>query len=44
MESSKIIYKELKKQGATNIELLLYNGKHKIGLECLRKIKSMISE
>ena len=38
---SENIYKQLKKQGA-NAELLLYKGKHKIGIECLRKIKAII--
>jgi len=35
------IYDQLINQGA-NAELLLYNGKHKIGIECLRKIKKTI--
>ena len=35
------IYDQLIDQGA-NAELLLYNGKHKIGIECLRKIKKII--
>ena len=34
-------YQQLKNQGA-NVELLLYNGKHKIGIECLRRIKNII--
>ena len=41
VETSNKIYLELKNQGA-NVELLLYNGKHKIGIDCLRKIKSLI--
>ena len=35
------IYRQLKEQGA-NVELILYKGKHKIGIECLRKIKNII--
>ena len=38
---SEDIYKQLKNQGA-NVELLLFKGKHKIGIECLRKIKKII--
>jgi phospholipase/carboxylesterase len=38
---SKNLYRQLKKQGA-NVELLLYNGKHTIGIECIRKIKKII--
>ena len=41
VRSSENIYRQLKNQGA-NVELLLYNGKHKIGLECLQKIKNII--
>ena len=39
--ASENAYKLLKKQGA-NVELHLYNGKHKIGIECIRKIKAII--
>ena len=38
---SEKIYRQLKDQGA-NVELLLYKGKHKIGFECLRRIKAII--
>ena len=41
VSASKRIYKQLKDQGA-NVELILYKGKHKIGIECLRKIKNII--
>ena len=41
VSASEHIYRQLKKQGAT-VELLLYKGKHKIGIECLRKIKKII--
>ena len=41
VRASKIIYNQLKKQGA-NVELFLYNGIHKIGVECLRKIKIIV--
>ena len=41
VNSSKIIYKQLKEQNA-NVELFLYKGKHKIGIECLRKIRTII--
>ena len=41
VKASKNIYRQLKDQGA-NVELFLYNGKHKIGIECLRKIKAII--
>ena len=41
VRASKNAYSLLKKQGA-NVELLLYKGKHKIGIECLRKIKTII--
>ena len=37
------IYKQLQDQGA-NVELLLYQGKHKIGIECLRRIKKIIRD
>ena len=37
------IYEQLAMQGA-NAELLLYNGKHKIGIECLRKIKKIVQK
>ena len=41
VRASKNIFRQLKDQGA-NVELLLYNGKHKIGLQCLQKIKAII--
>ena len=41
VKTSYHIYKNLKKQGA-NVELLTYNGKHKIGIECIRRIKKII--
>ena len=41
VRASKNAYQQLKDQGA-NVELLLYNGKHKIGIECLRRIKKII--
>ena len=39
--ASENAYHLLKKQGA-NVELHLYNGKHKIGVESIRKIKEII--
>ena len=39
--ASENAYQLLKKQGA-NVELHLYNGKHKIGVESIRKIKDII--
>ena len=41
VSASKHIYRQLKEQGA-KVELLLYKGKHKIGITCLRKIKKII--
>ena len=41
VRASKNAYQQLKDQGA-DVELLLYKGKHKIGIECLRKIKEII--
>ena len=41
VSASMNIYEQLITQGA-NVELLLYNGKHKIGIECLRRIKTII--
>ena len=41
VDASKDAYQQLRDQGA-NVELLLYRGKHKIGLECLRRIKKII--
>ena len=41
VRASENAYQKLKKQGA-NVELLLYKGKHKIGIECLRRIKKII--
>ena len=35
------IFQQLKEQGC-NVELILYKGKHNIGIECLRKIKTII--
>jgi len=40
-ESSKLAYKTLKNQGA-QVELLAYPGKHKIGIQYLRQMKSKI--
>ena len=39
--ASENAYQLLKKQGA-NVEFHLYNGKHKIGVESIRKIKGII--
>ena len=39
--ASENAYQLLKKQGA-NVELHLYNGKHKIGVESIRKIREII--
>jgi len=39
--ASENAYQQLKDQGA-NVELLLYKGKHKIGIECIRRIKTII--
>ena len=41
VESSQNAYKKLLAQGA-NAELLLYKGKHKIGVEFIRKLKEKI--
>ena len=41
VESSQNAYKKLLAQGA-NAELLLYRGKHKIGVEFIRKLKEKI--
>ena len=41
VRASENAYQLLKKQGA-NVELHLYNGKHKIGVESIRKIKEII--
>ena len=41
VRASEIIYDQLTEQGA-NVELLIYNGAHKIGAQCLRKIKTII--
>ena len=41
VSASEYLYQQLKDQGA-NVELFLYKGKHKIGIECLRKIKKII--
>jgi phospholipase/carboxylesterase len=41
MEASENAYRLLKDQGA-NVELLLYNGKHKIGMKYIRKMNEMI--
>ena len=38
---SRKAFELLKGQGA-NVELLLYNGKHKIGIECIRRMKEII--
>ena len=41
VEASQNAYKQLLAQGA-NAELLLYEGKHKIGVEFIRKLKEKI--
>jgi predicted esterase len=41
VESSQNAFKKLLYQGA-NAELLLYKGKHKIGVEFIRKLKEKI--
>ena len=41
VESSQNAFKKLLAQGA-NVELLLYKGKHKIGVEFIRKLKDKI--
>ena len=41
-KSSQIAYELLKEQGA-NVELLIYNGKHKIGLNYIKKMSSIIN-
>ena len=41
VEASQNAYEQLLAQGA-NVELLLYKGKHKIGVEFIRKIKEKI--
>ena len=41
VQASQNIYRQLKNQGA-NVEIILYNGAHKIGQECLQKIKTII--
>ena len=43
VRASENAYRQLKDQGA-NVELLLYKGKHKIGSECLRKIKAILQD
>ena len=43
VRASENAYLQLKYQGA-NVELLLYKGKHKIGIECLRRIKRIIQD
>ena len=43
VRASENAYIQLKDQGA-NVELLLYKGKHKIGIECLRRIKKIIQD
>ena len=43
VENSKKAYQFLEAQGA-NVELLLYNGKHKIGIECIRRMKEIIKQ
>ena len=40
---SKKAFQLLHNQGA-NVELLLYNGKHKIGIECIRRMKEIIQQ
>ena len=41
MKASENAYRILKKQGA-NVELFLYNGKHKIGMEYMKKVSELI--
>ena len=41
VSASENVYQQLRDQGA-NVELFLFKGKHKIGIECLRKIKKII--
>ena len=41
VEASENAYRLLKKQGA-NVKLLLYNGKHKIGMEYMKKVREII--
>tara|TARA_B100000315_G_scaffold218274_1_gene219452 strand:+ start:100 stop:720 length:621 start_codon:yes stop_codon:yes gene_type:complete len=43
IRASEKIYMQLKDQGAS-VEFLIYNGKHKIGVECLREIKAIIQK
>jgi len=42
-ESSQLAHELLNKQGA-NVELLLYNGKHKIGLDYVKKMVNIINK
>jgi predicted esterase len=41
VKASENAYRLLKKQKA-NVELLLYNGKHKIGMEYMKKVREII--
>ena len=41
VEASENAYRLLKKQGA-NVKLFLYNGKHKIGMDYMKKVKEII--
>ena len=41
LESSEKAYKLLKKY-CENIDLYIYNGRHKIGIEYLKKVKELI--
>jgi len=41
VEASENAYHLLKKQGA-NVKLFLYNGKHKIGMDYMKKVKEII--
>ena len=41
IESSEFVYDTLKNQGA-NVELFKFNGKHKIGISYLNKVKNII--
>ena len=40
-DASRLAYKLLKKQ-CNNVELHIYNGRHKIGMEYLKKVKSLV--
>ena len=42
-EASMIAYEALKKD-CVNIDLYMYNGRHKIGIQYLKRVKSFIQE